>query len=128
MLEEEQDTKWNGISTTLHYFTMIEKDLTCLRTQFWEDLLKLVAGWKEASDRIILCLDANKNIYRKSLGKELTDLDGLALKEVVGNFTGTQVGATHFRGSTPIDRIWASPEIVVVNICIVPCGYGIGDH
>jgi hypothetical protein len=38
------------------------------------------------------------------------------------------VGATYFRGSKPIDRIWATLDITVCNACIMPAGYGIGDH
>ena len=60
--------------------------------------------------------------------KVLTDEDGLDMKEVVGDFTGYPISATHFRGSTPIDRIWATSNVQVVNACIMPCGYGIGDN
>ncbi len=55
-------------------------------------------------------MDANENIYRKSLGKTLTNEDGLAMKEVVGNHTGEKLGATFFRGLTPIDAVWATSE------------------
>ena len=44
--------------------------------------------WREQGDKLIVCLDANEDIYRKSLGKTLTSVDGLAMKEVVGEFTG----------------------------------------
>ena len=58
----------------------------------------------------------------------LTDRDGLAMSEVVGNFTGKPLGATFFRGSTPIDGIWATSDIEVVGACVMPVGYGVGDH
>ncbi len=77
---------------------------------------------------MIVCLDANEDIYKKSLGKSLTDIDKLAMKEVVGEFTGTLVGATFFRGSKPIDGVWATLDITVCNASIMPAGYGIGDH
>ena len=38
------------------------------------------------------------------------------------------MGATYFRGSKPIDGIWATSEISVFNASIMPAGYGIGDH
>jgi hypothetical protein len=44
----------------------------------------------------------------KSIGKALTNLEGLAIREVVGTFTGKQLGPTYSRGSTPIDGIWAT--------------------
>ena len=76
----------------------------------------------------IVCIDANKNIYKKSIGKTLTKEDGLGMKEVVGEFTGKQLGATFFRGSTPIDGLWATPDIVVTGACVMPAGFGVGDH
>ena len=31
-------------------------------------------------------------------------------------------------GSTPIDWIWATNDIGIANACVMPAGYGIGDH
>ena len=104
------------------------KNMTCPRTQFRKDLHELLTEWRTAGDRIIVCLDANENIYKKSIGKLLTDSDGLDMKEVIGDFTGTPLGATFFRGSTPIDGIWATRDITVVGACVMPCGFGVGDH
>ena len=105
-----------------------KKDLTCPRTKFWEDLVVQLQQWCKDGDQLVVCLDANEDIYKKSLGKSLTDIDGLAMKEVVGEFTQIPVGATYFRGSKLIDRIWATSDITVCNACIMPAGYGIGDH
>ena len=110
------------------YLINKRKDLTCPRTKFREDLIEQLLKWREEGDKLIVCLDANENIYTKSIGKELTNLDGLAMKEVVGSFTGKQVGPTFFRGSNPIDGIWATSDITISNACIMPVGYGIGDH
>jgi hypothetical protein len=44
--------------------------------------------WREEGDRLVVCLDANEDIYKKSLGKSLTKSDGLRMSEVVGDFTG----------------------------------------
>ena len=49
-------------------------------------------------------MDANENIYRKQIGKILTSEEGLAMKEVVGEFTGQKLGAAFFRGTEPIER------------------------
>ncbi len=105
-----------------------KKDLTCPQTKFWDDLVVQLQRWREDGDRLVICLDANEDIYKKSLGKSLTDIDGLAMKEVVGEFTRIPVGATYFRGSKPIDRIWATSDITVCNDCIMPAGYSIDDH
>jgi hypothetical protein len=84
--------------------------------------------WREQGDRLIVCLDANEDIYRKAIGRELTDTDGLALREAVGEFTGKRIGPTFFRGSKPIDGIWTTMHLTIANACIMPVGFGIGDH
>ena len=84
--------------------------------------------WHEEGDPLVVCLDANEDIYKKSLGKSLTRSNGLRMSEVVGDFTGTKIGPTFFRGSKPIDRIWATPDIVIAPACIMPAGFGVGDH
>ncbi len=76
----------------------------------------------------MLCLDANENIYRAELGRPLMDPHGLGMKEVVGDFTGRQLGATFFRGSEPIDTIWATSNLEVAHACVMPVGYGVGDY
>ena len=110
------------------FFINKKKDLTCPRTKFREDLVDQLIRWREEGDRLIVCLDANENIYNKSIGKALTDLEGLAMKEVVGSYTNKKVGPTFFRGSGPIDGVWATNEITIANACIMPAGYGLGDH
>jgi hypothetical protein len=104
------------------------KDDTCPRSRFWEDLLRKMRQWRRAGERFILCLDANKNIYRGELGWELTDLYGLGMKEVMGECTTRRLRATYFRGSVPIDAVWATSNVAVVNACVMPVRYGVGDH
>ena len=110
------------------HFIQREKDDTCPRTRFRQDLLQQLTQWRNAGDRLIVCLDANENIYTKSIGKSLTDCMGLGMREVVGEFTGKPLGPTFFRGSKPIDGIWATPDVQVVGANAMPCGFGIGDH
>ena len=50
------------------------------------------------------------------------------MAEVVGEFTGKRVGATFYRGKKPIDRIWATRDLQVVGVCVMPAGFGVGDH
>jgi hypothetical protein len=111
-------------------FLIVHKQdyMTCPRTKFREDLLHLLNTWQEAGDCIIVCLNANKDIYKKEIGKELTDEGGLGMKEVVGAYTGKKIGPTFFQGKLPIDGIWATPDVIISNACIMPAGYGIGDH
>ena len=121
-----------GSSTTYQqhrrFFITTKKDTTCPRKKFKEDLIAQLKKWRAEGDRIILAMDANEHIYDKSLGKELTDAAGLDMSEVVGEFTGEKIGATFFRGTKPIDAVWATKDITVAGACVMPVGYGIGDH
>ena len=110
------------------YYINEKDDESCPRDRFREDLVKLLEKWKEKGVRLIVCLDCNEDIYKGKLGKELTKEDGLGLREVVGDLTGKELGATFFRGKKPIDGVWASPEIEVVGACVMPVGFGVGDH
>ncbi len=73
----------------------------------------------------MVCLDANEDIYTNSLGKSLTNKDGLGMSEVVGN---TKIGPAFFHGSKPIDGIWATKHVVVIHACAMPAGFGVGNH
>ena len=84
--------------------------------------------WRAAGERLVLCLDANENIYRAKLGRQLTDLHGLGMRKVVGDFTGKWLGATFFRGSKPIAAILVTGDLDVAHACVMPVGYGVGDH
>ena len=110
------------------YWVLKKKCLECPRVKFRTDLIDLLQKWREQGDKLIVCMDANEDIYRKSIGKALTSVEGLAMKEVVGSFTGKQIGATYFRGSKPIDAVWVTTDIQVAGACIMPAGFGIGDH
>ncbi len=76
----------------------------------------------------MVCLDVNEHIYKKFIGKELTDPEGLNMSKVEGDFTQQLVGSTFFRGSKPINGVWATLDISISNVVIMPAGYSIGDH
>ncbi len=120
----------SGTSYQQHrrFFVTQQKDLSCPRRRFREDLIKQLEEWREEGDRIIICMDANENIYKKSIRKALTNKEGLNMVEVVGEFTGKKIGATFFWGSKPIDGIWATKDIGVMQACVMPAGFGVGDH
>ncbi len=122
--------KDSGTVYQQHQWHLINKlnVLTCPRQRFREDLLQQMKQWRAAGKCLVLCLDANENIYRVELVQQLTGLHGLGMKEVVGDFTGRQLVATFFRGSEPIDAIWATSNLKVAHACIMPVGYGVGDH
>ncbi len=109
-------------------YYMMRGCVDCPRVKFRQDLIEVLTKWRNQGDRLVVCLDANEDIYKKAIGKALTDVNGLAMKEVVGSYTGKKVGATYLRGSKAIDGVWATSDITVAAACIMPVRYGIGDH
>ncbi len=73
-------------------------------------------------------MDHNKHTYDSPLGRAIADTEGLRLQEAVLRHTGKRTGATFFRGSKPINGLWVSSDIEIANVCVMPLGYGIGDH
>ncbi|KAL3776867.1 hypothetical protein ACHAWO_000595 [Cyclotella atomus] len=57
--------------------------------------------WRNNGNHLVVCMDANENVYKKSIGEALTDVDGL---------------------------VWATPDVQVVGACVMSCGFGVGDH
>ncbi len=113
-------TPLSGSSYQQHrrYFIRTHRDLTCPRLQFQADLIHQMKAWKSNGENLILCMDANQDIYTGTLGKELTDPSGLALTEPIELITGRKIGPTYFRGSKPIDAVWVSPSLSITNACV----------
>ncbi len=64
-----------GMVYQQHHWHLINtlKDDTCPRARFLDDLLRQLKRWHKDGERLILCMDANKNIYQGELGRQLTD-------------------------------------------------------
>jgi hypothetical protein len=110
------------------YFIVKKKDLTCPLVLFCTHLVKQIKQWRAAGDRIILFMDHNENVINGPLGKALADKEGLDLREAIVQHTGASPGATFFRGSKPINRLWISSNLDISNACVMPFGYGIDNH
>ena len=65
---------------------------------------------------------------KEDIGKTLNSADDLRMKEAISYFTGKKLGATFFRGTRPIDGVWHTPDVIVTGACVMPAGYGVGDH
>ena len=68
-------------------------------------LARQLREWRADGDKLIVCMDANENVYSKSIGKLLTDTSDLAMVKVVSDFTRQPLPATYFRGSKPINAM-----------------------
>ncbi len=79
-------------------------------------------------ERIILFMDHNEHVYDSTLGKALSNKECLNLYEVILHHTGERTRATFFRGSKPIDGLWASSDLEISNFCVMPFDYGVCDH
>jgi hypothetical protein len=68
--------KDSGTVYQQHHHHLINKlkDDICPCACFWEDLLCQMKQWRKDGERLILCLDTNKDIYLGELGQQLTKL------------------------------------------------------
>jgi hypothetical protein len=73
-------------------------------------------------------MDHNEHMITGALGRALADKDRLDLWEAIIQHTGTSPGATFFRGSNLNNCLWVSSNLDISNSCIMPFGYGIGNH
>ncbi len=110
------------------YFITKKKDLTSPLFLLWKHLVKQIKEWCKAGERIILFMNNNEHVINGPLGKEMADKEGLDLREAIVQHTGLSPGATFFRGSRPINGMWVSSNLKISNACVMPFGYGIGDH
>lgn len=110
------------------YFTMAEKDMTCPHRRFEADLIALLRLWCSEGRHIIVCLDMSHHVYHSRLGRALVESDDLNLQETILTQTGQGLTSTYFRVLKPIDAVWATPDVDVMNACAMPIGYGIEDH
>ncbi len=110
------------------YFVMKKKDLTCPLTLFRQHLTAAILKWRAAGEKIVLFMDHNEHVYDGALGKALCDREGLNLSNVILKHTGARTGTMFFRGSKPINGLWASSNLDISNACVMPFGYRIGHH
>jgi hypothetical protein len=107
---------------------MKRKDLTCPLILFCKHLIKLIQQWHADGDRIVLFMHYNEHTIDGHLGKALADTDGPDLCKAIKLHTGTSPGATFFWGSWPIDGLWVFKDLDISNACVMPFGFGVGDH
>lgn len=111
------------------YLQEVKGDDTCPRQKFREDLVTQLKSWREQGDRLIVFMDVNDDIYRGEIAQALTgEAEGLRMVEAITHCTKVASPATYFRGSKPIDGCWTTTDVMVTNACLMPVGFGVGDH
>jgi len=97
------------------------------RLLFTRHLVAQLRQWRAAGDEIILFLDANEDLYRGDLAKELQG-DDLLMTEQVLQSTGQEAPFSHQTGKIAISGTYATPGIVCRDSYVAPHGSGVGDH
>ena len=86
---------------------------------------------EEAEARILCIIQREKDRSywrRQNFGMKKRQGKSVRIVTEVGSSTGQKVGPTFFRGKDPIDGLWATPDVVITGMCVMPVGYGVGDH
>ncbi len=73
-------------------------------------------------------MDHNEHTIDGHLGKALANKDGPDLSKAIKLHTGASPGATFFQGLRPIDVLWVSKDLDISNACVMPFGFGMGNH
>ncbi len=72
-------------------------------------------------------MNVNEHVLHRKLNKALSRT-GSDLAEFTHKCWGASQPYTHINGSIPIDGGYKSPEIEVLNICMLPFLNSLGDH
>ena len=83
--------------------------------------------WKANGEEIILCGDFNENVYNGRIQRRLA-LPDLNMKEQCHLHTGDRLPATFVTGTRPIDAVFATSGIEVLNAGLLSKYGGVGDH
>ena len=101
----------------------------CPREAFWRDLLTFTSQCQSRNEQIILCMDLNEDTNRNNGPTQQTLLHTNNLTDVLKYRHDIPTPSTHNRGSTTIDAIYASQELLAVeNAGWLRFGEGIRDH
>ena len=72
-------------------------------------------------------MDANDHVLTGKLGRLLTH-DTIGLREITKAHLGKLCPKTHIRGSSPIDGVWATPDITITGVKWLGFAESLGDH
>ena len=117
-----------GPSTTYsqhqRYFDENDDD-RCPRVAFMEDLLIQLTTWRNAGDQLILMIDCNEDVNSNHIKNSFREV---GLQEIITKDRTHPSQATYHRGSVPIDGIFASSTIHLVQGGYLPFGSLPSDH
>jgi hypothetical protein len=94
---------------------------------FDKDLIHQCNLWRKSGERIILMKDANEHVLTGEFNRAIV-CAGLDLEEFTHKFWGARQPYIHISGKIPINGGYKSPEIEVLNVCMLPFLDSPGDH
>jgi hypothetical protein len=94
---------------------------------FDNDLLHQCKLWRKSGKRIILLMNANEHVLTGKFNREILRT-GLDLEEFTHKCWGAHQPYTHINESIPINGGYKSPEIEVLNVCMLPFLDSPGDY
>lgn len=94
---------------------------------FDANLSKQIKEWRGAGERIVLVIDVNGHPLYNNLYHQLQERD-TELEEFSHKCWGPVAPYTHHAGKSPIDGAHRSPEVEIVNLCMLTFAESPGDH
>ena len=76
---------------------------------------------------MVLMMDANEDVTDGVMYRQLRNVD-INMQQAVYAVAAGKGPNTHFKGSEPIDGIWATSEIEVTSAAYLPFDPELGDH
>jgi hypothetical protein len=96
-------------------------------TLFDSDLFKKIKEWRGAGERIVLVIDVNSHPLHNDLYQQLQERR-TEMEEFSHKCWGPKAPYTHPAGKSPIDGAYKSPEVEIVNLCMLTFAESPGDH
>jgi hypothetical protein len=94
---------------------------------FDSDLSRQIKEWQGAGERIILVIDVNGRPLYNNLYRQLQE-GSTEMEEFSHKCWGHVAPYTHHAGRSPIDGAYKSPEVEIVNLCMLTFAESPGDH
>ena len=92
-----------------------------------KDLIHQCNLWRKSGERIILMKDANEHVLTGEFNRAIV-CAGLDLEEFTHKCWGARQPYTHISGKIPINGGYKSPEIEVLNVCMLHLLDSPGNH
>jgi hypothetical protein len=93
------------------YFKSVGRDADPVDA-LWTDISRLVRKWTEAGEILVLLSDCNVDARGEKTQKYMADL---GMRDVITEFHGDEGPRTHNRGSKPIDGIFMTQDLYIVQ-------------